>query len=134
MTGYIFLTDFNDFQRFQCVGCVFRVGFNARVRWLIDSLTYYDLSAWEQLTTGIQYASEGHHVFVYFNIAVSLTNSFTTVATLPTGKRPSLNEYFRVTSSNGTGDVTVFVSISGAIQAKVDSGTGSAINGFICIV
>lgn len=38
MTGYIFLTDFNDFQRFQCVGCVFRVGFNARVRWLIDSL------------------------------------------------------------------------------------------------
>lgn len=107
---------------------------DTRISALNDALTRYDLSEWTTLTNGIVYASEGSHVFIRFNIAVSLTTSFVTLATLPVGKRPSANEYFRVAGSNGSGDVTVFVaSNTGQIQAKVDSGTGSAVNGFICI-
>lgn len=97
---------------------------------LNDAIT---LTNWTTLVNGVQYAGEGNHVFVRLNIAASLSTSFTILATLPTGKRPSLNQYFRVTGSNGTGDVTVLVDTSGNIQAKVDSGTGSAVNGFICI-
>lgn len=100
---------------------------------LNKGLTHYDMTPWMTIVNGIRYASEGSHVFIWFNIAVSLTTTFTTVATLPTGRRPSFDEYFRVAGSNGSGNVTVLVSNNGQIQAKVDSGTGSAINGFICI-
>lgn len=82
---------------------------------------------------GVQYAKEGNHVFINFNISVSLTTNFTTIATLPSGARPSFVQYFRVAGSNGSGNVTINISVAGVISAKVDSGTGTAINGLICI-
>ena len=97
------------------------------------NLDHNKLHPWVQLIDGIQYAPEGNHVFIRLNITTSVTTSFNTLATLPSGHRPSFNQYFRVIGSNGTGDITILVNTSGNIQAKTDSGTNTAINGFICI-
>ncbi len=97
------------------------------------NLDHNKLHPWVQLIDGIQYAPEGNHVFIRLNITTSVTTSFNTLATLPSGHRPSFNQYFRVMGSNGTGDITILVNTSGNIQAKTDSGTNTAINGFICI-
>ena len=91
-------------------------------------------SGWLTLNSGIQYRKYHDVIYIYFNHGISLSTSVTFIGTLPEGYRPSKVEYFRLAGSSGSGNVTVFIYTDGTINAKVDSGTGTAINGFISIL
>lgn len=91
-------------------------------------------SGWLTLNRGIQYRKYHDVIYIYFNYGISLSTSVTVIGTLPEGYRPSKVEYFRLAGSSGGGNVTVFIYMDGTINAKVDSGTGTAINGFISIL
>ena len=91
-------------------------------------------SGWLTLNSGIQYRKYHDVIYINFNYGISLSTSVTVIGTLPEGYRPSKVEYFRLAGSSGVGNVTVFISTDGTINAKVDSGTGTAINGFISIL
>lgn len=91
-------------------------------------------SGWLNLDTGIDYRLHHDIVFVNLNKAVSLSTTYTVIGTLPSGYRPLKAVYFRCTGPNGAGGVSVYVSVNGNINARVDSGTGTAVNGHISFV
>ena len=90
-------------------------------------------SAWVNTSlTGVKCRTCGALVQVYFNVVVTLTTTYQTIATLPSAEYcPDVNVYALCIGSLGDGIVHVLINMNGNIQAKVDSGTGAAINGII---
>ena len=89
-------------------------------------------TAWYELKNGaIKYKVASGVCFVYFNLAISLSTSHAWVTDMPSGFRPPYPVYTRLSGGNGNGWVNVAISNTGGISAWVDSGTNTAINGWI---
>lgn len=89
-------------------------------------------TGWQNTSvSGITYRNMYGICFVNFNLATTVTTSWQSIVTLPSGNRPRGLRYFRCIGSNGVGNVSVSINTDGSINARVESGTGSAINGLI---
>lgn len=81
--------------------------------------------------SGIKCRKRAGFVQVYFNVGVPLTSAYENIATLPNGYIPDVTVYTVCVGSMGIGIVYVIISSDGVIRARVDSGTGTAINGLV---
>lgn len=87
---------------------------------------------WYELKDGaIKYRRGGNLCFVYFNLGISLSTTHTWVTDMPIGFRPPYPVYIRLSGGGGNGFVNVAIPAGGGITAWVDSGTNTAINGWV---
>lgn len=88
-------------------------------------------TAWTTPSTNFNYIKRSGIVFVdFYKTNQSLSTSWTTIGTLPSGYRPSHNIYGPAMSL-GTPQIAYFInSSSGVVQMRTNSGSGSYVTAF----
>lgn len=88
-------------------------------------------TAWKTLTTDFNYVKRSGIIFVdFYKTNQSLSTSWTTIGTLPSGYRPNHNLYGAAMTLNTTPIAYFINSSSGVVQMRTATGSGSYVTAF----
>ena len=88
-------------------------------------------TAWKTITTDFNYVKRSGIIFVdFYKTNQSLSTSWTTIGTLPSGYRPNHNLYGAAMTLNTTPIAYFINSSSGVVQMRTATGSGSYVTAF----